>query len=504
MSLIGLDIGTTGCKAAAFDEEGKMLSSYYKEYPLYIPEADQCELEPEEIWSAVQEVVRATSLDVKKKDPVWAVGISTLGDSVTPLGKKGDPIYRTVVGAADRRAVSQSDWIEEHISREKLFKLTGSPLHAYCAIPKILWFRENRPDIFNQAKKFTGWQEIIHTKLGLSPSIDYSLAGRTMLVNISTRDWAFDLFDICSVDPELFFPLSSSTNVAGKIGKACAEPLGLDPGVMVVTGGFDQCCCAMGAGVMESGMAALTLGTLEAITVIYDTCRLELPLLEGNHGCGFHILDDFYFSLGYVTTSGAVLKWYRDTLGSVEVREGLKTKQDPYEIMVNSTPDRPANVFALPYFTGTGTPWLDLNQRGAVFGLSLDTDRAEIIKGILDGICYEVRLNLESMESAGLTINRLRAAGGGARSDRWMQLKADITGVPVETAGVTEAGCLGAAILAGLGTGIYVSPEDIKEIVSVNKVFEPRSSFRKRYEDAYLCYKDLRERVRGLEIKCVK
>jgi xylulokinase len=504
MSLIGLDIGTTGCKAAAFDESGKLLSLNYEEYPLYMPEPDQCELEPEEIWSSVQRVVRQVSAAVKKTDPVRAIGISTLGDSVTPLDKKGSPIYRTVVGAADRRAVSQTDWIEKQVSRKKLFKMTGSPLHAFCTIPKILWFRENRPEIFKQAEKFTGWQEIIHTRLGLSPSIDYSLAGRTMLVNISTKDWAFDLFDVCDLDSGLFFPLASSSNVAGKIDRAGAGLLGLDPGVAVVTGGFDQCCCAMGAGVMEPGTAALTLGTLEAITVIYDTCRLEMPLLEGNHGCGFHILDDFYFSLGYVTTSGAVLKWYRDTLGSVEVREALKTRQDPYEIMVNSTPDRPATVFALPYFSGTGTPWLDLSQRGTVFGLSLDTDRAEIIKGILDGICYEVRLNLDSMESAGLVINHLRATGGGARSEKWMQLKADITGVPVETTGVSEAGCLGAAFLAGLGTGIYSSPGDINSLVAVKKTFEPRVSFKKQYDEAYFCYKNLRERIRGLEIKCIK
>ena len=245
---------------------------------------------------------------------------------------------------------------------------------------------ENRTDIFKQASKFAGWQEIIHAKLGLLPSIDYSLAGRTMLLNILTRDWALDLFDICGFAPELFFPLAGSTNVVGRIDKAHAEPLGLDPGVRVVTGGFDQCCCAMGAGALGSGVAALTLGTLEAITAVYDTCRLEIPLLEGNHGCGFHVVDGFYFSLGYVTTSGAVLRWFRDTLGSIEVQEALKIKKDPYDIMVNSTPDRPANVFVLPYFTGTGTPWLDLKQRGTVFGLSLDTDRAEIIKGILDGM----------------------------------------------------------------------------------------------------------------------
>jgi len=144
--------------------------------------------------------------------------------------------------------------------------------------------------------------------------------------------------------------------------------------------------------------------------------------------------------------------------------------------------------------------WLDVSQRGSIFGLTLDTDRAEIVKGLLDGICYEVKINVESLGNAGISIHRFRAIGGGAKSDKWMQLKADITGIPVETTKVTEAGCLGAAFLAGFGTGVYSSTDDINKIVAVDRVFEPRKDISTQYKEGYKVYKELRSRVEGLQI----
>jgi xylulokinase len=500
VSLLGLDIGTTGTKAVAFDELGQVLASHYQEYPLYIPGPGQCELNPDEVWQAITQVLRATAIDVRKKDPVRAIGISTLGDSVTPLDKAGYTLGPTVIGAADRRALPQSSWIEKQVSREDVFMQTGAPLHAFSAIPKILWFRENRPDIFERVHKFTGWQEIMHLRLGLEPAMDYSLASRTMLVDMESGAWAETLMDTCGLSSSLFFPLARADRAVGTLERRQARFLDFEPGVTVVTGGFDQCCCALGAGIISAGRAANSVGTLESIVAISDCPRLELPLLEGNYGCGFHVIEGAYYSLGYVTTSGAVLRWYRDELASDEAKTARKTGIDPYGLIVDTTEDRPSSVYLLPYFAGTGTPWLDTKQKGTLFGLSLDTQRSDIVKAILDGICYEVRVNIESMSSAGIEIEALRSIGGGTRSDRWMQLKADITGIPVEVTEVSEAGCLGAAFLAGLGAGTYNSPEDISEIVSVKKTYEPREEQKRAYDEHYGVYLELRERVKGLEI----
>ena len=505
MSLMGMDIGTTGCKAVVFSEDGRVLSSRYREYPLHIPERDRCELDPEEVWQAVLFVVGKAASEAGAGDPVKCLGISTLGDSVTFLDRKGAPVHRTIVGAADRRALAQARWIEERMSREEIFSLTGAPLHAYSVLAKILWMKEERPDIDRRVDKYTGWQEIVHLRFGLDPSFDHSLASRTMLMDVRKKDWAVPLLSLCGVPVERFYPLAPSISIVGRIGAKAAEATLLPAGTAVAAGGFDQCCCALGAGVSKTGTAALTIGTLEAITPVFDTCRLELPLLAGNHGCGLHVIEGMYFTLAYVTTSGAVLRWYRDTLGGPETAEAHAPGEDqrglnPYDIIVGQTPDRPSSVFVLPYFAGAGTPWLDVRQKGSVFGLTLDTDRAELVKGILDGICYEVKLNLESFSSAGVRIEKLRAAGGGAKSDRLLQLRADVTGIPVEAAEVTEAGCLGAAFLAGLGTGTYASIDDIGEIVRIRKTFEPRPAHEKRYAEGFETYKKLRARMEGLNI----
>ncbi len=498
MSLLGIDIGTTGSKAVVFNHSGEILASCYREYPLYIPEKGQCELDPEEVWKAVQQVVLSTARKVRKKDPVQAIGISTLGDSVTPIDRNGNALARTVIGAADRRAVEQASWIEEHYGRKAAFDKTGTPLHAFCTLPKVMWFREHRPDIYEKAWKFTGWQEIFHVRLGLNAVMDYSLASHTMLMNIHTKKYIYDLLHTCSIDVEKFFPLSNSSRIAGRIDYPYSAQLGVNDGTAVGAGGFDQCCSALGAGVLEPDTAALSVGTLEAITALSNECRLEPSLLEGNYGLSFHIIDSFYIILGFVTTSGAILRWYRDTLGSQEVTTANARNLNPYDVMIESTSEKPSSVYVMPYFAGAGTPWLDAMQKGSVFGLSLDTDRNDIVKGILDCICYEVRLNLESLGEAGFNIRKLRAMGGGSKSERWMQLKADITGKPVEVTEVSEAGCLGAAFLAGQGIGVYTSPQDILEIAKVKKIFEPKQSVFKQYEDSYHHYKELRSRIKGL------
>lgn len=489
MSLLGLDVGTTGSKAVVFDEEGAVLSSAYRDYPTYFPGPGQCELDPEEVWTAVQDVIAKAAHEVKERDPVTAMGISTLGDSVTLLGDDGNPLSGTVLGAADRRAVSQAKRIEEHFSREALFRVTGAPLHAFCVVPKILWFRDNRPDLFSRVWKFAGLQEFVHLRLRVSPSIDMSLAGRTMLMDLPEEIFPRELFSFAGIEETSFFPLSRATETRGTVAPETAERLGLTEHVRVVTGGFDQSCCALGAGVTEAGGAALSVGTLEAITPVFRNLRIEIPLLTGNHGCIPGLVEGMYTSLGYVTTSGAVVKWFVDSFGD-------SGADDPFSHAMSMIPDGPSGVFVLPYFAGTGTPWLDVEQTGAITGLTLDTGPGDILKGILEGTAFEVRVNIESFGKAGIPVGTLRAIGGGSRSEQWMQIHADVTGIPVQRTAISEAGCRGAAFLAGLGTGVYGEAGDIIGITGIEKVFEPDETAVSVYEERYREYLLLRERVK--------
>jgi xylulokinase len=498
MSLMGLDIGTNGCKATVFNEDGQPLSSHFEEYPLYCEPDGRCELDVETVWNAVSSVIRSSAAGTPKADPVEAIGVSALGDSVTPVDREGKALTRSLTGHLDVRATSQADWLCRHIGRERLFELTGVPVHSMHIVPKMMWFLQNEPDVYEHAWKFVGWPELTHIRLGLDPLLDYSLGCRTVAVNIHNRDWSQEILDRSGLDASKFCLLAPSTEIAGRLDRAHATSLGLKAGVQVVAGGFDQACAALGAGAVLPGSAELGIGTGECVVAVLDRCLLTMPLLNGNHGCGFHVVDGLYMSITDMVTSGALLRWYRDTIGLQEAQLARELDRDVYDVIIEQTPDRPARIFVLPYFSGAGTPWFDPEQRGTIFGVTLDTDRAEIVKGILDGLCFELRLNLESLNQAGLHVNNLKATGGGAKSDRWMQLKADITGLPVEIMQVREAGSLGAAFLAGLGTGVYSSPEDILSISKVKRTLYPNPNVKAQYDEAYGKYCELRSRVEGL------
>jgi xylulokinase len=502
MSLLGLDIGTAGCKAVAFTLEGQALAGGYREYPLSYPAPGRCELDVDTVWQAVVDVIREVGQAVGETDPVIALSMSALGDAVTPVDADGAALTPSVVGSPDRRAIEQAEWIERALGKQAVFQTTGVPVHAMCALPKIMWFKQHAPEVYRRAWKFVGWQELIQIKLGLEPACDYSQAGRSMAVDIHTRAYARDLLSTCDVDVAKLPRLATADTVVGRLDDAHAGMLGLRPGVIVTAGGFDHACAALGRGVVEPGAASLSLGTIELITAVGDEIRLAQSLLDGSHGCGFHVVPDRYISLAYIITAGAILRWFRDTIAVPERQHAEAHGIDPYDLIIDQTPDRPSEVYVLPYFAGTGTPWIDARQKGAVFGLELDTDRAEMAKGILDGLCYELRLNLESLRDSGFAVSTLRAMGGGSKSARWMQLKADITRTAIETARIHEAGCLGAALLAGLGAGIYDRPGDMLARVGVKTeaVYQPRPAVGAIYEQPFHTYCELRDRVKGLAL----
>jgi xylulokinase len=480
MSLLGIDIGTTGTKGAVFSADGRMLASAGRIYPLIVPDFSSCELDTGAVLAAVEEVIRECASGARS-DPVRALGISTMGDSLTLIDEAGRPLSHTVVGAADRRAAAQAGELEKRFGRENLFRRTGAVPGAFTAIAKILWFKENRPSLYKAAAYFTGLQELVHLRLGVEPAMDYSLASRTMLMDISAKDLAAPLFREIGLEKDRFFPVAEASSVRGTVSPKSAERLGLDRETVVVAGGFDQCCAAAGSGCLSPGVTALGMGTLEAIVPYLEHAVFDSALLEGHHGCNLHVLPGGYSTLGYVTSSGGALAWFD--------RKFLRGSGDIYrEEYLESVLSGASDIRFYPYVTGSGTPWIDENRTASVYGLTLETGIDDMARALLEGLAFEVGTNVEDFRSAGVEVSVLKASGGGARSDRLLQLRADVTGLPVERVPVTEAGCLGAAFVAGLGTGIFSSAEDIEGFVRPGRVFEPRTHYTERYEAAYRGY----------------
>ena len=501
MSLIGLDVGTTGCKAVVFDEYGNELMQAYREYPLLHPQPGWSELSTTTIWLAVQEVLAHVAKAIGTSDPPQAISVSCQGEAVAPIAKDGQALYNFSV-SFDDRTMPQYRWWLEHVGKEKIFQITGMPLHPMHSINKIMWFQENRPDIFAKTWKFLCVEDYVIFKLSGELAIDHSLAARTMAFDIRTRQWSAEMLQAVNIDRDILAVPFPSGTVVGIIQPTLAQGLFLPRHTKIVTGGHDQPCGALGSGVIKEGLAMNATGTSDVICPAISEPILTNKMLRNNYSCYPHTFADYYCSIGVNLTGGLLLRWYRDVLCAGECAEAQHRDCDPYQVIIEHASTEIARPMFLPHFVGSGTPTLDPISRGALVNMTIDVDKGELNRAVLDSLNYEMRYNIEAMEDAGIPIGTIRAIGGGAKSERWLQLKADVFGKPVELLEVTEAAALGAAFLAGQAIGIYTNiASDIQHIVRPKKCFEPDMQQHELYAERYASYKDIYPTIREFNHK---
>jgi xylulokinase len=454
MSLLGLDLGYTGCKAMAFDLEGQVLASAYREYPMNYPQPGWVELDPEAIWehttSAIQEVTSSLS------DPVEALSVSVMGEAFTPVDRQGRPVTPTIT-AFDQRGDPECDALVEQIGADRFFALSGQVAGPSYPLAKICWLRQNRPDIYRAVDKFLCYGELVLSRLGLPPTIDYSMAARTLAFDVHRLAWSEPILEAARLDPELLPSIAPAGTALGTPPPQIADELGLPRSTVVVVGGHDQPCGAVGAGVVAEGQATYALGTVHVICAVLDS--FKDPLGEAGFPCYPHVVPDRFVTMGYNFTGGSLLRWFRDTFAQAEIAQARSTDQDPYDLLLADLPQTPTNLLVLPHFSGTGTPWFDSLARGTVMGLTLSTERPELVKAILEGTTYELAMNLRLLQRAGAPVRELHAIGGSAKSSVDLQIRTNIMNRPVLAMKVSEAASFGAAILAGVGAGLYDSPE---------------------------------------------
>lgn len=484
---MGIDVGTTGTKAAVFDLEGRLLASAYREYPLVHPQPGWIELDSNVVLAAAKQAVREAASQVPR-DPVKALAIACQGEACTPLDENGEPLDNAIVTFDDRTA-QQGEWWEKELGKEAVFQITGMPLNRMHTGNKLMWLKEHKPQVFHGASRFLCYEELVMEKMGVEPVIDYSLAGRTMAFDIRARDWSGEMLRRAGIDEALLPRAAPSGTAVGEVSPPFAEDWGLPRGTLVCTGGHDQPCGALGAGVVASGVAADSTGTVECITAAFSEPVLTAHMLAGNYCCYPHVVTGLYVTLAFNFTGGSVLRWYRDNFGASALREAERSSRDVYDLLIEGATAGPVDLFLLPHFTVTGTPWYDADARGAILGLRLATSAGDILKAALDGVTYEMRLNLDRLSEAGVEVREIRAVGGGARSAAWLALKANIFNRPVVVPDVTEATCLGAAILAGVASEAYSSArEGAEATVRLRETYEPQPDLAGQYEQRYRTY----------------
>lgn len=494
MSFLGLDVGTSGCKAVAFDRTGRQLARAYREYPVRHSHDGWAELDSEQVcrecFAVIAEVAAATA-----DDPVEAMAVSSQGEAFTPVDAAGRILAPAMVSSDTRAATLSRDW-PDTFGRERLYRITGQTPHPMYTLFKLLWTREQRPDVWRTAAKFLCFEDLIHSQLGLPPHIGWPLAGRTMVFDVSSHRWSPEILAAIDLDPQkLATPLPSGA-VVGTIPQHVAASLGLSDKVVIVTGGHDQMCSALGAGIAEPGEAMYATGTVECLAPVFEQPVFSPDLMVGNLCTYDACLPDMYGTIAFCLTGGNLLQWYRDQFAALERAEAERRGCSSYEVILDQMPDEPTSLLVLPYFTPSGTPHFDLHTPGAIYGLRLSTSRAEILRGLLEGVAYEMRANTDLLARAGVAIRQFRATGGGARNDRWNQLKADVLGVPLTTVPTTEAGCCGAAMLAAAAR-LQTPVRDLaRQWITTGQVFEPNPSRHAHYTEQFERYQRLYQAVR--------
>ncbi|MGA2977215.1 MAG: FGGY family carbohydrate kinase [Spirochaetia bacterium] len=484
MSFLGLDVGTTGCKAVAVNSEGRVIAQSYHDYPLVSPKPGWSELDSTRLWTSIKEVIAQTSRQAGS-DPIKAMSISSQGEAVAPVGRDGATLGNFIV-TFDSRTEAQCGWWEKGLGRKALFDVTGMPLHPMYSINKIMWVKENCPQVYSKAWKFLCIEDFVIFKLSGAAVIDYSLAARTMCFDIIRKKWADRILSRADVDPALLSEPRPSGYAVGTVSNRMAEELGLGKDTIVATGGHDQPCGALGAGAVRPGMVMNAIGTSDVLCPTLAKPVLTARMLKSNYCCYPHVIGDAYTTITFNLTGGLLLRWYRDTLCAEEVQEAERTHADAYEIIIGRASAQPADLYILPHFVGSGTPTLDPRSRGAIVGLTLHTTKSEISRALLDSNNYDLRLNLDTLRGIGIPIEELRVIGGGSKSAAWIQMRADVLGKPVSVPTTLEAASLGAAILAAASVGHFPTAQaGAQAWVKVARTFEPDARMREIYELKY-------------------
>ncbi|HRW50684.1 MAG TPA: FGGY family carbohydrate kinase [Caldilinea sp.] len=456
MSLIGLDIGTTGCKAMVFAADGRVLGEARREYAIQTPQPSWAEQEAEQVWSLAWQCLRAVIAGVPSEPPV-ALALSCQGEAVIPVDGEGRALRPAILGM-DTRTTAENEWLADTFGAEALFQRTGMPIHTINTLPKLLWLQRHEPATWRAADQFLLYEDFFLRRLGGEAVISTCLASRTQMMNLATGDWDDEILTRCGIErARLARPAPVAGGVVGRLRPDLARDLGLAGELLLVSGGHDQACAALGSGVIRPGLAMVSTGTAEVVEVAMATPALAPALREGGISVYRHVVPGLYVAMTLNHSGGLLLRWFRDTVGQWEMQEAAASGADAYDLLLRDAPAGPTGLLLLPHFAGSGTPTLDVHSKGAILGLTFATTKAELAKAALEGLTFELRVNLDLLRAAGVDIAELHAVGGGARSDLWLQLKADTCNVPLRVPAVTDAACLGAALLAGVGAGVYAN-----------------------------------------------
>lgn len=483
--LLGIDIGTTDTKCSVYDLRGNVISNAMREYPMILPQAGWVEEDPEEWWNATKNCVHQCISSDSIANNIAAIGISCT-NSFIPVDKSGNALYNAIL-QIDQRTTKETEWILNNIGEEKIFDITCNRIaRGTFSLPTLLWFKNNRPDIYSRTYKFLTPSGYIVQKLTNEYSISESRMCFTQLANTRTGKWDEDLIRISGINKDLLPNPSKAYDIVGHVSSGAAHLTGLRIGTPVVGGAMDTVAAAVGAGAVKDGDIFLAVGTCGRFCYTSEKDVFNRSLMNCRNA-----FPGQWLSIGATNAAGASLRWFRDKFENEIMAFDLSTKSLYNNInkMAEEAPAGAGGLIYLPYLAGERYPIWNSDAKGVLLGLSLSTNISHIARAIMEGVAFSLRQGMDIVRANGLTDNSISMGGGIANSRIWCQIFADVFGHPIVKLPISETETLGGAILAGYAVGLISNPGLFaKRIYDKGEIVEPDLTKKSTYDDYYAIY----------------
>ncbi len=495
---IGIDVGTSGTKTVLFDEKGCKIASHTVEYPMYQPKNGWAEQKPEDWWGAVvetiAEVMKKSGAD---KNEIAGIGISGQMHGLVMLDEN-DNVLRPSIIWCDQRTGEECRDIENIIGRERLIEITANPALTGFTASKIMWVKKHEPEIYAKCAHILLPKDYIRLKLTGEYATEVSDASGMQLLDVPNRRWSDEVLDKLGINKKLLGKVYESPEVTGYVKPEIAEKCGIAAGTPVVGGAGDNAAAAVGEGVVCDGRAFTTIGTSGVVFAHTDNIEIDPKGRVHTFCCA---VPGAWHVMGVTQAAGLSLRWLRDTVCTSEIAEAEKAGVDPYKIMdeeANKSKIGANRLLYLPYLMGERTPHLDPDCRGAFVGLSGMHDRGDIIRSVLEGVCYSLKDCLGVLGEMNVKPESMKVCGGGGKSRLWRKMLADVYGISVTTIQSDEGPALGVAILALVGAGVYPSVrEACDSIIKTKDTIEADAENTAEYAKFYSIYKGLYSHLSG-------
>lgn len=497
--LLGIDIGTYSSKGVITNKDGEIIAEDLVEHGLSLPSPAWAEHDAEKIWwhdfkILVKKLKERANISPRQ---ISAVGVSALGPDLVPLDKEGHCLRPAILYGIDARAQKQIEKVVKSFGEEYILNLTGNSLSSQSIIPKMLWLRENEPEIFRKTDKILTATSFIVYKLTDNFYVDYLNASVAGLVDIRGACWATDLFKEFGFSLDLFPKLAWATEVAGGVTLKASLETGLKEGTPVIVGTCDAGAEAISGGVIEPGENILVYGS-----TISFLQYLKEPIFHPDLFSGLYCIPNSYFTGGATATGSALTKWFRDNFGHLEKLKESIDGTNAYDLLneeVSQLESGPTGLMVLPFFSGARTPINDKKAKGLIAGLTLSHNKAQIYKAILEGVGFEIRSVFNVLEQAGANPKRNISVGGGIKNTVWPQIISDITGREQDCVAQALGAPLGSAFLAGLGAGIIKDIRSLREKwVKIERNIKPSAAINYKYEKYYQLYQPFYQATKDL------